>query len=458
MNDMKGKKVLVVGLGISGLSAAWFLKLQGADVVGVDRNAGLLEENQEIIKLQQLGVKVLSEMEVDSGFSNNFDLVVMSPGIAPDNRLYTDAVRNKIEIIGEVELACRNIRKQPFVGITGTNGKTTVTMLVGHILNFNGMAAKVLGNIGVPLTQEITTLKNEIVVCELSSYQLETMQTPVMDAAVLLNITPDHLDRYKKMEDYAMAKLRIGNCLKPGGVLYIENSCYQTYGHLLNKLGVSENLVKTFGYSPDCEIYTDLKAIYYKENIEFILPLQYRDRASHDLENIMAAYALCRKIGIDPDGFGRALNVFQKPPHRIEFVRTIGGVSYFDDSKGTNIDAVIRAVEAMKGQVILIAGGLDKGSSYSPWISAFRDKVSAICVIGQAKEKIAEELSNKFNVVRCQTLEEAVLISTTLAKEGDNVLLSPGCASFDMFKDYAHRGDEFKRIVNNLYKKQGELK
>lgn len=440
--NFDGKKVLVLGLGVSGRSASRFLLNAGAQVVGVDRDAGLIEENAEIALLRHRAMTILHENT--PCFLEGIELMIVSPGVPPTNPWYRTAVENGLEIIGEIELACRCLT-QPFIGITGTNGKTTVSLLVGHVLNHCGKKAKVLGNVGVPLTSEITGCDDWIIVCELSSYQLESMRTPIIDAGAILNITPDHLDRYKDMEEYAAAKFKMAECIKPQGSLYIEQECFENYRNLLQG-----TQAKTYGYSPFCDVFTDLKMIFYQGKCEFQLPPSYQTKQSHDLENLMAAFALCCELGVEPKAFGQALSTFRKPPHRIEFVRKMRGIAYYDDSKGTNIDAVIRAVEAMTGPVILIAGGLDKGASYAPWIEAFADKVKAIRVIGQAKDKIQSELSQHFNIKACQTLDEAVLSASAIAQEGDNVLLSPGCASFDMFRDYAHRGDEFKRIVNQI--------
>ena len=344
-----------------------------------------------------------------------------------------------------MELACRSIT-QPFIGITGTNGKTTVTLLVEHVLNHCGKAAAALGNVGVPLTSELTELdESQIIVAELSSYQLETLQTPLIDAGVILNITPDHLDRYGSMEEYAQAKFQIASCMKPGAPLYIEERALKDYEHLLR-----DPSVLSYGYSSGCPLYTDKTNVYLNGELAYPLPPAQRSIASHDVENQMAAFALCHALGVSGDQFLEALKSFKKPPHRIEFVEKIGGVSYYDDSKGTNIDAVIRAVALFPGQVILIAGGVDKGFSYHSWVEAFGGKVKKICAIGQAAEKMERELSEELSVARFATLDEAVHDAFRMAKSGDTVLLSPGCSSFDMFRDYAHRGDEFKRIVREL--------
>lgn len=444
---MQGKKVLLLGLGVSGRSAAEFLLSRGADLLAVDRNADVLQNNAEVIELKKKGLRTaLDSSQIDIG---QFDCVVVSPGISQTHPLYIQAKAAQKEILGEIELACRFL-KGTFLGITGTNGKTTVTLLVTHVLNQSGRSAQALGNVGTALTSHCghQSGSDEILVVELSSYQLETMQQRILDAAVLLNVTPDHLDRYSTMDAYAEAKIHIADCLKEGAPFFIEEKCFNEFKHLLSK-----HIPKTYGYSSDCTYHTDLHQLFSGKKIECSLPSFYQGKRSHDLENIMAAYALCRTVGVTPKQFLKALETFKKPAHRIEFVCTINGVAYYDDSKGTNIDAVIRAVETMKSkEIILIAGGVDKGSAYSPWIEAFRNKVKQICAIGQAAPKIVKDLAHAIPVECFESLQAAVQYAAKAARKGDIVLLSPGCSSFDMFRDYAHRGQEFQRFVKELNK------
>ncbi len=440
--NYQGQQVLVLGLGVSGRSAARYLIKRGAIVTGVDKNPELLLGNAEIRELKELGLMVLKES--DPIAMERFALVVASPGVPSSNPVYAAAMEKNIELIGEIELACREI-SAPIVAVTGTNGKTTVCLLLGHIFNALGRRAHVLGNAGVPLTSEIEREDDLMIVCELSSYQLETMGQQVIDCAAILNITPDHLDRYPNMEAYAKAKLSIAKCLKQPGRLYVGERAAKEYPSLLKGIGH-----QTFGFDPASDVFCDTRSIYVKENIELILPDQYRGKSNHDVENIMAAYALCREMGIGPEDFLSALETFKKPPHRIEFVRSIGGISFYDDSKGTNLDAVICAVQSMPGNVVLIAGGVDKGWPFTPWIEAFGDKVKAVFAIGEAKKKLEKELSGHLPVRLSDSLENAVFQAFAIAEEGECVLLSPGCASFDMFKNYEHRGDRFKEIVREL--------
>lgn len=443
MIQVKDKKILVIGLGASGLAAARFLIDSQAHVFAVDKNKALFD-SEAVAGLRKKGLHVL--LESDPFDIRFFDLCIVSPGVPQTQPHFAAACHSGIEVIGEIELACRFL-KNPCIGITGTNGKTTVTLLITHVLNHAGKKARALGNVGTPLIQEVMESSNpdEIFVIELSSFQLETMSAKVLDHAAILNITPDHLDRYASMEAYAQAKIRIADCLKKDGRLYVENACYEQYMACFE-----DKVVDVYGYQPLCAIYTDLQKIFTKEKFEYILPPEYRGRRNHDIENMMAALALCMKFGVGIEQFFEGVKSFKKPSHRIEFVRKIHEVAYYDDSKGTNVDAVMRAVNSIDGRLILIAGGVDKGSSYMPWLDVFDGKVKLICAIGQAAEKIKRELSSKVPVEIFKSLDDAVKHAASLANSGESVLLSPGCSSFDMFRDYAHRGDEFKKIVNLL--------
>jgi UDP-N-acetylmuramoylalanine--D-glutamate ligase len=278
-------------------------------------------------------------------------------------------------------------------------------------------------------------------VVELSSFQLELMKTPVVDIGMILNITPDHLDRYSGVEEYAKAKCRLQDLMKGPGNFWVHDTVAKEFRSLLN------SNYQTYGSGSHCNRWTDKMSLKSSEKIETILPIRYRNLGEHESENVLAAWILCRKFGIGSTAFLAGLETFKKPAHRIEFVATLDGVDYFNDSKGTNVDATLKAVEAMTKDVVLIAGGVDKGSSYAPWKKSFRGKVKQVLAIGQAAVKIAAELKPELEVEIVASLQEAVECARRQAKEGMSVLLSPGCSSYDMFKDYAHRGDEFKKFV-----------
>lgn len=416
---------LVLGMGLSGQAAAELLLATGYEVFGFDDKSSF----QSLESLIDKGLKWLPESQQIPWTA--LSLCVVSPGISPKHPVYRQAVLQKLNVIGEAELAFSHL-KQKAVGITGTNGKTTVTLLIEHVLNESGIAAKALGNVGLPLSSYVLQSNpEEIVVAELSSYQLETMKTPVLDAAVILNITPDHLDRYPSMQEYAEAKCRLQNLLKIRSPFFVSSQVIHEFGQLLK---------------PGYRNY--LQAA----EIERICFNKYRELQGHEKENALAAWAVCQHFGVNEEQFLDAMASFKKPHHRIEFVATIDGIHFFDDSKGTNLDAVIRAVDSMKGPVILIAGGVDKGASYLPWKQAFGSKVKRIFALGQAAPKIYEELSPFFNMEIVDSLGAAVERSMLHAVQGDNILLSPGCSSFDMFRDYAHRGDEFKKVIEGIAK------
>ncbi len=435
------KATIVLGLKKSGLAAAEFLLRQNVLVLGVDCDLSLLNTCPEIQRCKSLGLFV--QHDSDPIDWNRVDRLVVSPGVSPKHPLYKAARENGVPVTGEVELALPHF-KGTLLAVTGTNGKTTVTLLTEHILKSAGIKAKALGNVGVPLCSYLLNpCDAEVFVIELSSYQLETMHTPLFDAGVILNITPDHLDRYDTFEDYARAKCHLQNLMKPSASFFVQKLVAS------NPL-IDRKNVKTFGFERDCDLFSDQSVITVCEKVECILPLNYREMGKHDVENAMAAWALCRSFSISKEQFSAALSSFKKPSHRVEFIRTVGGVSFYDDSKGTNIDAVVQAVRAMKGPVILIAGGVDKGASYLLWKEHFLGKVKEIVAIGQAAPKIYSELYPYFTVKLADTLESAVQAASSDAESGDSVLLSPGCSSFDMFQDYAHRGAEFQRIVRDV--------
>ncbi|MBA3238545.1 MAG: UDP-N-acetylmuramoyl-L-alanine--D-glutamate ligase [Parachlamydiaceae bacterium] len=446
---LEGKSVLVLGLGISGRAAADFLLAQGSKVHAIDDNILNLQKTPEIQSMISNGL-IIVDRSIDLS-KMCVDCVVVSPGISRKHPIYVQALEQRIQILGEVELAFRFLaqKKCKCIGITGTNGKTTVTLLLEHIFNVNGIQAKAVGNSGFPLTALLSKfgvkLSETVLFIELSSFQLETAESKILDAAVILNIKEDHLDRYSSFEEYAKAKIHLFDCVKLGGSCYIEEECYSNFAKLLNN-----RTLFPYGYTPANFIYTDLQDIKINGKANLEIPLEYRGHRSHDLENMMAAYGIAVELGITPDKFIEAFASFKKPEHRLQFVGKINEITFIDDSKATNVDAVIRAVESITDPIILIAGGVDKGGSYAPWKQAFTGKVLKICTIGQAAEKIKNDLEGQVQIEHFQTLESAVIHAATIAKKNETVLLSPGCSSYDMFSSYAHRGTCFQEIVQEL--------
>lgn len=421
------KKAVIIGMGKSGKAAALFLQRRGYETIGVDSSS-------------------LSEYPKNADFKG-IDVVVVSPGVAPTDPAYAEARAKGLNIIGEAELGLRELR-QPCIGITGSNGKTTVTLLIEHVLRESGKKARAIGNVGTPFTEyALNPDPEEIIVAELSSYQLETLQAKAFDTGIVLNITPNHLDRYPSFKDYGQAKLQLQQCLKEKAPFYI-------YANIEHNFTIQAPY-QTFG-PKGSDFSTDKIAVQEGETIAYFLPIRYRSCGIHESENALAAWLLCRHFGVTKEAFLRALESFQKPAHRIEFVTEIDKIAFYDDSKSTSVDATLKAVASMAGDVILIVGGMDKGGSYAPWKENFPGKVRKVIALGQAAPKIAQELSGVFVVDIVSSLEEAVDNAAAYAQEGDNVLLSPGCSSLDMFRDYAHRGDEFKQFVYKLRERRNK--
>jgi len=450
-----GKKTLLLGLGASGSSAASLLLTLGAKVVAVDDR--ILDVTKEpLLSLMARGMEI-SDASTAVCQISSMDSVVVSPGISQHHPCYIAAKCASIPIIGEVELAAPYFSGKYCIGVTGTNGKTSVVLFLEHILTSQGIKALAVGNVGVPMSavaekmlksnslENVSPLKNDYThfIIELSSYQLETMHFKLLDCAIILNITPDHLDRYADMDDYALAKMRIFDCLKINGLKIVHENVHSAYRELcLN--------AKTYGRASINHIYANSIDVIVSGIPQSPLPTLLQHRSSHDVDNYIACYAAATALQICPCAIASAFFSFKKPPHRIEFVAEIDCVKFIDDSKGTNIDAVICAVQSIRGDVLLIAGGVDKGASYLPWVQAFQGKVRAILAIGQAAAKIKLELSSFIDIHLFENLKDAVMYARSIAIPGDTVLLSPGCSSFDQFTDYAHRGREFKKNVLSL--------
>ena len=436
------KCALVIGLGISGKSATRFLLSHHTRIVAVDKSASQLNDQKEIQEFMHQGMRLQEDTaELDM---QDVDFIVLSPGIPSTHPLVQKGIEAQIPVIGEIALGCQ-MAKNPMMGITGTNGKTTVTLLVTHVLNSYGIQTHALGNVGHPFTQALLTIPSaDQLMLELSSYQLETLQEPCLDCGLILNITPDHLDRYASMEEYVAAKGKIAQCLKNTGHVYVEEKTYEKYQAVFP---ISASYL-TYGYHPTSFISTDLDAIYRKGQKVGELPSGLKGKKSHEVENYLAAYALCAEKGIEAKAFLEAWKTFKKPSHRVEFFIEYQGIKFYDDSKGTNVDATIRAVESLGEKIVLIAGGKDKNAPYLPWVEAFKDKVKCICAIGEAATRMKQELGSRLSVLTFGSLNAAVKHAVSIAQKGEAVLLSPGCSSLDMFKDYVHRGQEFQRIVH----------
>lgn len=449
--DMKNKKVLVFGSGISGIGAGKLLEQVGASVVLYDGKETL---DKEVLKAQ-LGDDTKAEIilgELSEEVMETLDLVVMSPGVPTDLPVVLKMRDMGIPIWGEVELAY-TYGKGDVLAITGTNGKTTTTALLGEIMKNYKESVFVVGNIGNPYTAAALEMREDsVAVAEMSSFQLETIHEFRPKVSAILNITPDHLNRHHTMEAYIKAKEDIAkNQTK-------EDTCVLNYeDEVTRKIG--ENVKANVLYFSsqrklDRGIYLDDGNIILRQDEEILVcnVNELKLLGTHNYENVMAAVAMAAAYGTPMEVIRRTIKEFAGVEHRIEFVREKDGVAYYNDSKGTNPDAAIKGIQAMNRPTVLIGGGYDKDSEYEEWIQAFDGKVKLLVLVGATKEKIAEaaERVGFVSYVMADSFEEAVEKCIEAAEPGDAVLLSPACASWGMFKNYEERGDKFKELVNYL--------
>ena len=447
----ENKKVLVFGSGISGIGAGKLLEQVGASVVLYDGKETL---DKEVLKAQ-LGDDTKAEIilgELSEEVMETLDLVVMSPGVPTDLPVVLKMRDMGIPIWGEVELAY-TYGKGDVLAITGTNGKTTTTALLGEIMKNYKESVFVVGNIGNPYTAAALEMREDsVAVAEMSSFQLETIHEFRPKVSAILNITPDHLNRHHTMEAYIKAKEDIAkNQTK-------EDTCVLNYeDEVTRKIG--ENVKANVLYFSsqrklDRGIYLDDGNIILRQDEEILVcnVNELKLLGTHNYENVMAAVAMAAAYGTPMEVIRRTIKEFAGVEHRIEFVREKDGVAYYNDSKGTNPDAAIKGIQAMNRPTVLIGGGYDKDSEYEEWIQAFDGKVKLLVLVGATKEKIAEaaERVGFVSYVMADSFEEAVEKCIEAAEPGDAVLLSPACASWGMFKNYEERGDKFKELVNCL--------
>jgi len=446
--ELNGKRVLVVGLGKSGVASALFMKAHGARVTVSDTKSGD-ELRNEIPVLLDNGIIVETGGHGDRTFRGQ-DLIVVSPGVPVDAPPLVQARSLGESVIGEIELAAQFL-PGPIVAITGSNGKTTTTTLAGEIMTAAGFPALVGGNIGTPAISLAERAKPEtVIVLEISSFQLETIQTFRPKIAVVLNVTPDHLDRHRTFEIYTGAKARIFENQQSGdyAVLNADDPTCVTMGQKAPS--------QVFWFSRHKEIERGAWVrdgnIVFRDASGQREVLQVSDiplKGNHNLENVLAAVCAGALMGCAPEKIRQAVHEFKAVEHRLEFVATIRGVDYYNDSKATNVDATIKALESFPSNIHLILGGKDKGSDYTVLNDLLRQRVKRIYTIGAAAAKIESQVKGP-EVVHAETLENAIRKANAAALSGDIVLLAPACASFDQFKSYEHRGKVFKEIVRGL--------
>lgn len=458
--DMKGKSVLVVGLGISGIGAAGLLWKGGAHVILFDGNDKLTKEEVE----QKLPEGLVAEIytgTLPEPAAEKAELVVVSPGVPTDTE-FMQAFRDRgVAIWSEIELAYRLARGK-LIAITGTNGKTTTTALTGQIMKDYMESVFVVGNIGTPYTLEADkTTEASVTVAEISSFQLETIHSFKPDVSAILNITPDHLNRHHTMENYVAVKESIAKNQDKSSrcILNYEDAYTRAFGERTS----AEPFYFSSARKLEKGIYLDGDDIYLafdhperselgNSPVKLLNIHEMKLLGTHNVENVMAAIALTWSIGVPLESIIKTVKEFKAVEHRIEYVATKKGVDYYNDSKGTNPDAAIKGIQAMNRPTILIGGGYDKQSEYDEWIEAFDGKVKWLVLLGQTKEKIAEcaRKHGFTNIIMADSLEEVVAVCAQKAQEGDAVLLSPACASWGMFPNYEVRGKIFKELVHKL--------
>lgn len=450
--DFFHKTVLVVGCGISGISAAALLGRKKARVILFDEN-----QNVDLQKVKE-GLKDVDSLKIILGelpeeTKAGLDLVVLSPGVPCDTPFIEGFRKKQIPVIGEIELAYLCGRGR-IIAITGTNGKTTTTALTGKIMEDYYDSVFVVGNIGNPYTAAAEKMKEDsVTVAEISSFQLETIHTFHPQVSAILNVTEDHLNRHHTMENYVAAKEKIAcnQNREDVCVLNAEDAYCRSFAH-----NCPAQVIFFSSKGPlDKGYYLENDSIWYNNGLERRRLLgihELRLLGRHNMENVMAAIAMASAFGVPMENILETVRNFSAVEHRIEYVATIAGVDYYNDSKGTNPDAAIKGIQAMNRPTVLIGGGYDKNSEYDEWINSFEGKVTWLILLGQTKEKIAACAKKKgfTNLVLVDTLEEAVLRASEKAEAGQAVLLSPACASWGMFPNYEVRGRLFKEYVMKL--------
>ncbi len=443
--DVKNRDVLVLGLGRSGMAAASLLQRDGAHVVVRDEGE-TVELTERADRLRQIGVRVELGNHFDA--AARFDFAVLSPGIAPERPVVTELRRQKTPVLSELELAYRYCLC-PIVAITGTNGKTTTTELINLMLETAGKRTIAAGNIGNALSNAAEQSAGlDALVVETSSFQLEAIEQFRPNIAIWLNLTPDHIDRHGSMEEYARAKARIfmNQTADDFAIVSVEILNW------LKQLGIQPKarLITVSAYGEKADLWLDGQTIWCRlpECNGILLKMDETNlRGLHNAENILATFAAGLAMKLPVAAIREALGAYCPQAHRCEVVAAKEGVTFINDSKATNVDAVEKALRSLPGPVVLIAGGRDKGLNFSSIKEVIAEKVKLAVLIGETQEKIDRAWGDVTPCERANSMGEAVRMAVSHARCGDTVLLSPACASFDMFQNYEHRGDEFKKEV-----------
>lgn len=449
--DIRNKNVLVCGMALSGIHSAILLKKLGARVILQDKK-DIHDIKDQIKQLEDLNIELLIGENPDHIILEQ-DIIVLSPGIPLTLPFIQKAIKEGIYVIGEFELASK-LCKCPIAAITGTNGKTTTTTLLGEIMKLFIKNTALVGNIGIPFTQKVLDLdEDSFCVAEVSSFQLETIDEFHPHISAVLNITPDHLDRHKTFENYVATKelIFLNQTSKDFIILNYDNKyCLDMQNRAKAKpifFSTKEELQEGV-FLKNEDIYVRFNNMDFPLiNIKELNIIGY-----HNIENAMAASAMALCAGVPKDIICTALKKFTSIPHRMEYVETINNIIFYNDSKATNPEAAIKSIESIERPIILLAGGYNKDSTFDEWVKSFKNKVKLVIVIGSAKNDIINTC-NKYNfkhVIKAETFLEAMNMAYKKAESGDCVLLSPACASWDMFSSYEERGDIFKNFVFNI--------
>lgn len=459
VRPLRGRRVVVVGLGRSGRAAARLLLREGARVLVTDSRTGpqiaRAGESEAVAALSDAGALIELGGHTEETFEGA-DLIVKSPGVSPRVPALAAARAAGLPIIGEVEL-CAPFLTAPVAAITGTNGKSTTTALAAHLLRAAGRRVFAGANLGTPVAEHVLSGEPaEVLVLELSSYQIDDLASLGVDVAAILNVTPDHLERYGEIGAYAASKQRLLSFLRPGGTAVLGTDS-PPVAEMARGLpaGPERPRVVSFGagFAAPGEVrargsrLTRALTDGTKERYE----LRVRSlRGAHNAQNAMAALEIARTLGAPPEAVQAGLDSYPGLPHRLEVVRALGGVEWVNDSKATNVDSVEKSLAALPGPLHLVLGGRGKGAPYAPLRPLFPGRVARLYLVGEDAERIAQELGDLAPIERSGTLENAVAEAFRRARPGETVLLSPACASFDQFRSFEDRGETFRRLVEAL--------